>query len=171
MVPQPHLNLKNLYTAYLEKGTAHNAQRGDQWRIQKPAIMYQSLKRLHFQYLPASLQVWRAHTHTIRISEEHTCWVHAFTFIYTHLADALFCRGTHGESDSGWNSFFFLFFFFDHLPSKVKVRDRASWKSGTLDDNVRENVRENKGEKSQLKWQVSWIFIFFFFLEKRTGLK
>lgn len=173
MVPQPHLDLKNLYTAYLEKGTAHNAQRGDRWQIQKPAIMYQSLKRLHFSISPRVLAGLKG-TYTYRthqsISEEHTGWVHAFTFIYTHLADALFCRGTPATVD-GARIFFFFFFFFDHLPSRVKVRDRASWKSETLDDSVRENVRENKREKSKLIWEVSWIFISYFlliFFEKRT---
>ena len=168
MVPQPHLNLKNLYTA-------HNAQRGDRWQIQKHAIMYQSLKRLHFSILPRVLAGLKGtYTYRTQHSEEHTCWVHAFTFIYTHLADALFCRGTHGESNSGWSSdFLFSFFFFDHLPEKVKVRDRASWKSETLDDSLRENVRENKREKSELIWEVSWIFSSFFLLfflrRGRTG--
>ncbi len=104
----------------------------------KRTIMYQSLKRLHFQYLPKSLQL-EGLSHITRTSQclesEHAEYMHLH--LYKHLAVALSYRVTHNDS----NRVFITY------EAEQKGRDRESRKYATLDDNVKETVRKSEWEK------------------------
>lgn len=79
------------YTTYLEKDSFQYCEMRPVAKLKAPHYV-SIVEKAAFSVSPHVLAVWRAqqyHRHK-SISEEHTRQVQAFTFIYTHLADALF---------------------------------------------------------------------------------
>lgn len=84
------------------------------------------VEKAAFSISPHVLAVWRAQPYRMHysISEGHTRRVHAFTFIYMHLADALFPQSDSQQWEQQWIQLWLLLM--KHW--RAQVRDGASLK-------------------------------------------